>query len=163
MIVVSDTTPLISLMKVSLLNVLYDLFGEIFIPAAVYTELTSNENFSSEAAEIESNSFIRVVTIDNPKIVEVLQKASGLDLGESEAIAYADDIKADFLLMDEIRGRRVARSMGLQIMGTIGVLLAAYNDGILSKTEVEDALDNLKKANRRIGDDVIAAAKKRLV
>ena len=150
-------------MKVSLLNVLYDLFGEIFIPAAVYTELTSNENFSSEAAEIESNSFIRVVTIDNPKIVEVLQKASGLDLGESEAIAYADDIKADFLLMDEIRGRRVARSMGLQIMGTIGVLLAAYNDGILSKTEVEDALDNLKKANRRIGDDVIAAAKKRLV
>ena len=163
MIVVSDTTPLISLMKVSLLNVLYDLFGEIFIPAAVYTELTSNENFSSEAAEIESNSFIRVVTIDNPKIVEVLQKASGLDLGESEAIAYADDIKADFLLMDEIRGRRVARSMGLQIMGTIGVLLAAYNDGILSKTEVEDALDNLKKANRRIGDDIIAAAKKRLV
>ena len=163
MIVVSDTTPLISLMKVSLLNVLYDLFGEIFIPAAVYTELTSNENFSSEAAEIESNSFIRVVTIDNPKIVEVLQKASGVDLGESEAIAYADDIKADFLLMDEIRGRRVARSMGLQIMGTIGVLLAAYNDGILSKTEVEDALDNLKKANRRIGDDIIAAAKKRLV
>ena len=162
MIVVSDTTPLISLMKVSLLNILYDLFGEIRIPAAVYKELTSNENFSFEAAEIQSSAFIKVVTIEDQKIVEVLQKASGLDLGESEAIAYADIVKADFLLMDEVRGRRVARSMGLQIMGTVGVMLAAFNDGILSKKEVENALDGLKKANRRIGDDVIEAAKRRL-
>ena len=162
MIVVSDTTPLISLMKVSLLNVLCDLFGEILIPASVYNELTSNENFSFEAAEIQNSAFIKVVTIENQKIVEVLQKASGLDLGESEAIAYADNVKADFLLMDEVRGRRVARSMGLKIMGTVGVLLAAYNDGILSKKDVEDALDGLKRANRRIGDDVIAAAKRRL-
>jgi predicted nucleic acid-binding protein len=161
-IVVSDTTPLISLMKVSLLNILYDLFGEIRIPAAVYKELTSNENFSFEAAEIQSSVFIKVVTIEDQKIVEVLQKASGLDLGESEAIAYADIVKADFLLMDEVRGRRVARSMGLQIMGTVGVMLAAFNDGILSKKEVENALDGLKKANRRIGDDVIEAAKRRL-
>lgn len=163
MIVVSDTTPLISLMKVSLLDLLKTLFGEILIPEAVFRELTTNENFHEEALRIKNSSFIRVVVVDDPKVVNVLQKASGLDLGESEAIAYADHVKADFLLMDEVKGRRVARSMGLPIMGTVGVLLAAYEDGVLSKAEVEGALEGMKKANRRIGDDIIELVKRRLV
>lgn len=163
MIVVSDTTPLISLMKISLLDILQTLFEEIRIPEAVYEELTTNENFIDEAKQIQKSTFIKVVSVENPDVVKVLQQVSGLDLGESEAIAYADKAKADFLLMDEARGRRVAKSMGLPIMGTIGVLLAAYEDQILSKDDVETALTGLKNANRRIGDDVIALAMKRLI
>lgn len=53
MIVVSDTTPLISLMKISQLNLLYHLFKEVWIPDAVYRELVSNINFSAEAEQIE--------------------------------------------------------------------------------------------------------------
>ena len=45
MIVVSDTTPLISLLKISRLDLLEKLFGEVLIPAAVFNELTTDERF----------------------------------------------------------------------------------------------------------------------
>ena len=113
MIVVSDTTPLISLMKADQLNILERLFKEVLIPEAVYNELTTNANFYTETEQIKSCKFIRLVKVKEKKAVDVLQRSSGLDLGESEAIVYADDINADVLLMDEAKGRKVARAMGL--------------------------------------------------
>ena len=131
MIVVSDTTPLISLMKVSKLGLLEPLFQEVLIPVSVYAELTTNPNFEDEARQIKDCPFIKVVTVKEHKAVDVLQRSAGLDLGESEAIVYADDIKADVLLMDEAKGRQVAKAMGLYIMGTVGVLLFAYEESIM--------------------------------
>ena len=155
MIVVSDTTPLISLMKADRLELLEPLFGEAFIPEAVYSELTTNPEFQDEADHIKGCAFIKKVSVKEQKAVDVLQRASGLDLGESEAIIYADDVKADVLLMDEVKGRQVARAMGLYIMGTIGVLLYAFEKKVITGSDVEDALDRMKKANRHIGEDLI--------
>ena len=101
MIVVSDTTPLISLMKAGQLNVLHKLFGDILIPQAVFDELTGNLRFRQEAEMIENDRHIHVVAVEERKLVALLQRTTGLDLGESEAIVYADDNHADFLLMDE--------------------------------------------------------------
>ncbi len=112
MIIVSDTTPLISLMKASQLQTLQDLFGEILIPGAVYAELTENHEFQEESEEIKRCSFIKMVSVSEHRAVDVLQRVTGLNLGESEAIIYADENKADTLLMDEAAGRRVAKSMG---------------------------------------------------
>ncbi|MBR5345765.1 MAG: DUF3368 domain-containing protein [Clostridia bacterium] len=162
MIVVSDTTPLISLMKVSLLDILHSLFGEIRIPEAVYDELTINERYASEADQIRNSSFIKRVTVQDKKTVMILRNAAGLDIGESEAITYAENLKAAILLMDEARGRKVAKSLDIPIMGTVGVLLSACRQGILGKSEVEAALDGLVAANCRIGKDVVEAAKRRL-
>ncbi|HBX75404.1 MAG TPA: DUF3368 domain-containing protein [Acidaminococcaceae bacterium] len=158
MIVVSDTTPLISLMKVSKLGLLESLFREVLIPVSVYAELTTNPNFEDETRQINDCPFIKVVTVKEYKAVDVLQRSAGLDLGESEAIIYADDIKADVLLMDEAKGRQVAKAMGLYIMGTVGVLLFAYEERILSGSDVVKALDQLRMANRHIGEDVIKYA-----
>lgn len=155
MIVVSDTTPLISLMKADRLELLEPLFGEVLIPEAVYSELTTNPEFQDEADHIKGCAFINKVSVKEQKAVDVLQRASGLDLGESEAIIYADDVKADVLLMDEVKGRQVARAMGLYIMGTIGVLLYAFEKKVITGSDVEDALDRMKKANRHIGEDLI--------
>ena len=58
MIVVSDTTPLISLLKADALSLLESLFGEVLIPDAVYMELTSNPDFADEAGIINHSSFI---------------------------------------------------------------------------------------------------------
>lgn len=71
MIVVSDTTPLISLLKINHLDLLEILFGEVLIPQAVFDELTSDERFSSEANQIEDSEFIVVTPIRTPEAVSI--------------------------------------------------------------------------------------------
>ena len=87
MIVVSDTTPLISLLKINRINLLERLFGEVMIPQAVFNELTVDDRFLLEAEQIRQQKFIVVKPINNPESVSILKRATGLDQGESEAIA----------------------------------------------------------------------------
>ena len=63
MIVVSDTTPLISLMKIDRLSLVRDLFGEILIPRAVFEELTSDPRFPAESRQIADAGYIQCVDI----------------------------------------------------------------------------------------------------
>lgn len=152
MIVVSDSGPLISLMKAEQLDLLHKLYHEILIPKAVHYELTSNNKYADEADEISRRAFIRVVSVQERKAVDVLQKISGLDLGESEAIiyAYAGDHEADILLMEEEAGRRVAKSLGIRVRGSIGILLLGFDRKILTADDVDEAVAKMKGAKRRI-------------
>ena len=159
MIVVSDSGPLISLMKAEQLDLLHSLYGEILIPEAVYSELTTNSKYYDEAEEVKRCSFIRVVSVRERKAVDVLRRATGLDLGESEAIVFADDNKADILLMEEEAGRRVAKSLGIRVRGSIGILLLGYDKKILTADDVDAALDKMKIANRRISDNLYTFAR----
>ena len=158
MIVVSDTTPLITLMKVGKLSILHSLFGEVQIPEAVFSEATGNETFKDEADIIRKSEYIRVVEVRDHRQVEFLQRVTGLDLGESEAIIYADENKADLLLMDEAAGRKVAQNMNLPITGSVGILLRAYKSGIITVDDADDAFDRIKRANRHISEPLINKA-----
>ena len=158
MIVVSDTTPLISLMKVSQLRVLKELFGEVLIPDAVFKELTDNPRFQEEADLIRHCDYIRIVSVIRQDSVTELLGRSGLDLGETEAIICAKENEADILLMDEAAGRKTAKSEGISIMGTVGILLAAYDENILNAESVTEALDGLKRDNRHISRNLLEIA-----
>lgn len=114
MIVVSDTTPLITLMKIGHLDLLEKAFGEIQIPEAVYTELTSNPRFQTEISQIQNCPFIHIQKISDERSVNLFRRVTGLDIGESEAIILSDDIHADLLLIDEVKGRQVAEQMGIK-------------------------------------------------
>lgn len=151
MIVVSDTTPLISLLKINQLDLLEKLFGEVLIPEAVFNELTVDERFQLEAQLIRQKEFIAVKPVNNLESVSILKRATGLDQGESEAIVLTDELKADLLLMDEAKGRNVSAQMGLRIMGTIGILMAAYEEHELTADEVRECVDGLQRAGRHIG------------
>ena len=132
MIVVSDTTPLISLLKISRLDLLEKLFGEVL----------TNMTLTIMSA---------VKEVNNLESVSILKRATGLDQGESEAIVLTDELNAELLLMDEAKGRNVSSQMGLQIMGTIGILMADYEEHELTSNEVKECIDGLKRAGRHIG------------
>ena len=151
MIVVSDTTPLISLLKINRLELLERLFGDVMIPTAVFDELTVDKRFRTEADQIRQKSFIVVKPVNNQESASVLKRATGLDQGESEAIVLTDELEADLLLMDEAKGRTVSNQMGLKIMGTIGILMVAYEEQVLTADEVRECVDGLQRAGRHIG------------
>lgn len=155
MIVVSDTTPLISFMKMNRLWVLKDIFGKIVIPNAVYKELTGNITYIDEAALIKECEYIRIDNIDNSMAVEILQNTTGLDAGESEAIVLAREIHADILLIDEHKGRRVAKDIGLNITGTIGILLHGYDMGLLNENDISECIISLQSSGIRVSKRLI--------
>lgn len=150
MIVVSDTTPLISLLKIDRMGLLEKLFGQVLIPKAVFDELTANEKFRLEADQIREKQFVIVKAVRSPESASILKRAAGLDQGESEAIILTDEMKADVLLMDEAKGRAVSLQMGIKIMGTIGILMAAYEEGCLTAEEIRKCIDGLQRAGRHI-------------
>lgn len=152
MIVVSDTTPIISLMKAGQLELLQKLFGVVYIPTAVYRELTDNEVFSEEARTVKECEFLYVEEVENGKSVAILRNFTGLDAGESEAIILADEKHSDVLLMDEHKGRQVAKKLDITITGTIGILTQAFNEGMLTRDDVEECIEQLKESGLRISE-----------
>ena len=77
MIVVSDTTPLISLLKINRIDLLEKLFGDVLIPQAVFDELTVDERFQLEADQIRQKKFIVVKPVNNPESASIYIKKSG--------------------------------------------------------------------------------------
>ena len=78
MIVVSDTTPLISLLKINRIDLLEKLFGEVLIPEAVFNELTIDERFQLEANQIRQKKYITVKPITNLNAVNLSKRATVL-------------------------------------------------------------------------------------
>lgn len=155
MIVVSDATPIISFLKINRLDILGKLFGEVLLPETVYEELTLNQFFLEEAEQVKSCEFFKRVSVSNNNAVGMLMRITGLDLGESEAIVYSDENKSDLLIVDEVRARRVATSMKLRITGTIGVLIAANENGLLNKDEALACAEILRLSKRHISETLL--------
>lgn len=162
MIVVSDTTPIISLMKAGQLELLQNLFDVVYIPEAVYFELVENEAYIEEARMIQECEFLLVKKVDNEKSVTILRNFTGLDTGESEAIILADEKQSDVLLMDERKGRQVAKKMGITITGTIGILIQAFNEGILTKEDVDRCIERLNESRIRISEKLYQRLRKNI-
>lgn len=125
MIVVSNSSPLISLGAIGRLELLHKLFGQISIPLAVQQEVRS--------VEISTERWVVPRQVDNPLLPQAL--GSELDWGEAEAIALAVELGADLLLMDERRGRRLASRFGLKVLGVLGILVDSKRTGLIEKIE----------------------------
>ncbi len=139
MIVVSNSSPLVSLSAIGRLELLRNLYGMITIPRAVHREVVLQGSGRPGAAEVHSFEWIICCDVRTPNIVTALQ--SKLDHGEAEAIALALELQSDLLLMDERLGRMEAARFSLRFIGTLGVLIEAKARGHLQ--EVKPALDEL--------------------
>ena len=125
--VVSNTTPIISLLKVNKLEVLKELYSEVFIPNEVYLEIEAGKN-KEYYVDLTKIEWIKIVKIQNEK---ALLFFLDLDKGEAEAIVLANEIDADLIILDETLGRFHAKHIGLKVTGTIGILLKAKENGII--------------------------------
>ncbi len=134
-VIVSDSSTLIALSNIHQLDLLKLLFNEVIIPPTVASEIEAREEVDSPWFTFKKSGFIRVEPLpkaDKRQAILELQ----LDAGESEAILLADQLKY-CLLIDERAGRNMAKTMGLEIVGLVGVLLAlkqgehiTHNDGV---------------------------------
>lgn len=154
MTAVVDATPLISLALVEQLDLLPRLFGRIVVPPAVYAEVTAQRPDLPGAAALARATWIQIQAPQTSPAFDAL--LLGLDPGELEALLLAREIHADWVLMDERLGRRVAQALQLPVKGTLGVLLAAVHAGLLSKTDAQNAVPQLVGHGIRISPRIIA-------
>jgi len=148
--VVSNTTPILSLLKLSRLEILKDLYKEINIPIAVFNEI---ENGKSK------QYYKDLSKIDWIKIIEIKDKQSlkyflDLDTGEAEAIVLATEIGADLIIIDEKLGRFHAKHVDLKITGTIGILIRAKQIGLIR--QIKPLLIELTEKGVWISDKLIS-------
>lgn len=85
---------------------------------------------------------------------EIAAVTESLDFGERAAIALAETMTADLLLIDEAAGRREASRRHILVTGTLGVLRSAAEKGLI---DVPDVLGRLQATNFYIADDLIAS------
>ena len=129
MIVISDTTPLSSLIQLDRLFLLKNLFSRILIPVEVAEELFQNLHLKSII--ISNESWIEICTVKNISQQSELIKL--LDKGESAAISLALERHANIVLIDERKGKQIAERYGLETTGTLGILIKAKQIGLLEK------------------------------
>jgi predicted nucleic acid-binding protein len=129
-IVVSNTTPLIGLATIQRFDLLQQLFGQLYIAQAVYNEVViAGREIGGAKQEVSLANWIKTVSVKDRLAVEVL--LDDLDLGEAETIVLAREMGADWVLMDEKKGRRKLTQLGLNKIGTLGILLKAKQVGLL--------------------------------
>ena len=155
MMIVSNTTPLIGLASFGRFDLLRQLFGEIDIAQAVYDEaVVAGREVGGAKREVSAATWIKRIAVKDRLAVEVL--LDEIDLGEAETIVLARELGADWVLMDEKKGRRKLTEMGLQKIGTVGILLKAKQVGLL--TVIRPELEQLHQLGFSISQAVINAA-----
>lgn len=148
MVIVSDTSPVTNLIQIDRLDILKSTFQKIIIPHFVFEELCK---LPHQKEIIEKADWIEIQSAKDTSKLASFQKI--IDRGEAEAIVLTIESHADYLLIDEIKGRTLAEQNGLRIIGLLGVLLKTKNEKIIS--EVKTLADSLiEDAGFRVHPDL---------
>ena len=140
-IVIADTSPVRYLTEIDLLDLLPRLFETVFIPSVVYEELLHASAPETVRTRLQVPPLWLKVT---PPVPTTDPALLGLDEGEKAAIALGLSLQADLLLIDERMGVAVAQRKGLEITGTLGVLVMAAERGF---ADLVDAFARLRRTN----------------
>ena len=139
---VTNSTCLIGLERIGRLDLLPQVFDTVFAPPTVVAEVRS------------PLTWLTVQTVENSAFVAALK--TQMDEGEAEAIALAVELDNVILILDDKKARRVAQQIGLKVIGTVGMLLRAKNQGVI--TEIKLLLTELVQVEFRITYAIIQEA-----
>lgn len=139
-IIISDTSCLVLLDKIGQLELLKSCYSAVYITPEIQSEY--------------GNKLPKWVIVEQAKDAS-LQKTleQVLDKGEASALTLAMEKKNSTIILDDLRARRVAKSLNLKITGTLGVLVKAKQDGVIDK--VKPLIDELRKTDFRASENVI--------
>ena len=125
--VVSNNSPLVGLFGIHCLSLLQELYAEVWIPRRVEAEFLKKDPIIRQET-LENAPWIKTIDLTDPRTAAVHAE---LDDGEAHALALATEHNARLVLLDENRGRRKAREIGLTVKGTVGVLQEAKAEGLI--------------------------------
>jgi len=153
-VIVCDTGPLIHLSEADAIHLL-KLAGGILIPPAVATE------FKSNPANGNLPDWIQIHELTTRSAAQVVRwvKNDYVDMGEAEAIALALQQHSDWLLTDDAEARQFAEGLGLEVHGSIGLLLWAVASGYTeNRAQAYQILNGLERSSLWISERVVTAA-----
>jgi predicted nucleic acid-binding protein len=128
---VSNSSPLIALAAIGQLDLLPALFGPIAIPDAVGVEIKPSIPLSPE--------WLQLRPLSGPIAAAVVRPSLGA--GEREAISLGLELRAERVILDDRPARRAAQSLGLNVIGVLGILLRAKRHALLPS--IRPSLDAL--------------------
>ncbi|MCP4702947.1 MAG: DUF3368 domain-containing protein [Gammaproteobacteria bacterium] len=148
MIIVADASPLVALALCDCLAALTALFDDVAVSQAVYEEVT----VANKPGADKLRAFLqgKVHTLDLDKFII---GGDVLDEGELTSIALYKHLQADFLLIDEKSGRRIAKLNHIQIIGSLGVLIKARKKGIIPT--LKPHIETLRQARIYFSDTLL--------
>lgn len=149
-LVVADTGPIRYLLVIGSIQLLPKLYDRVFLPRNVHRELTH-----LRAPDDVRRWALRPPTWVEIREVERLQATKELDTGEADAISLAQEMGADWVLLDEREGRDRAVALNLRVLGNVGVLELAAERGLV---DLNDAFAKLRQTNFRIAPQTLREA-----
>ncbi len=136
-VVIADTGAIISLIHIKQLDLVEQIFGEYYITKAVWIELNNYEHpkfDTSELIKIKS----KVKEIHSTNYLSMI-----MDYGEAESSILYQELQADYLLIDDNKARKIAESLGINCIGTLGLLLKAKDKNLVGRYFAKTLLNNV--------------------
>jgi hypothetical protein len=153
--VICNTSPLQYLYQLGLLHLLPALAGRVIVPSAVVDELAAGRALG---VNLPDPTVLDWVTIKRPASASALPLVTDLGPGETEVLMLALELKDVVVVLDDALARRVAETLGIQLTGTLGLLLDAKRTGLVSA--VKPLLDQLENLRFRLAPHTRAAVLK---
>jgi len=153
---ICNTGPIIALSMIDRIDILRHLFELVAVPEEVHKEILEGGTTNAGLANYRKVKWIKVVALSNP--VDPLLRTS-LDSGEAAVIGLARELNADYVLVDELKARKIARTVyGLHVIGSTRVLVEAKRRGLLDNVGSE--LQAMRDGGYWIGASIVDAALK---
>ncbi len=146
---VSNTSPLLYLYRLGKISWLEAIFEEVWVPETVLEELAEGQRQGYEVPNPPSYAWVRVT---NPRNMPSEWLATDLGRGELGAMALGLEHPEFVVLLDDLLARRIAQAAGLEVWGTLRILLEAKTRGLIG--EVKPVVTDLRKAGMWLSQEI---------
>jgi predicted nucleic acid-binding protein len=150
-----NTSPLIFLTKGNCLSLLQAVSEKVIVPEAVATEVQAYGNSDVTAQALAKTEWL--IIKETPSIPSLIQSWD-LGPGESAVLSWGYSYGGSEVIIDDLMGRRCAEALKIPVRGTLGIVLLAKQQGVISKAR--PILEMLKQSGMYLSENVLSEALK---